>query len=178
MLTAQTAKTQSRKDNLKRQKGIGLVEILVAVVLMSIGFLAAAQMQVQGMRFSQGAYLESQAYFMISDMMDRMRSNRDGVEGNAYSGKITSSGLNDPKCGINHCEPEKQAQQDLYDWSSYLFDLRGTPNFVPLLPGTTATPAQGFVIQRPNGVFTVGVSWNEKIAGTNKAQTLQLEFVP
>jgi len=71
----------------QKQKGVGLLEILITVLLLSIGFLAAAKMQVQGMRFSQSAYIEAQAYFMISDMMDRMRSNAKGVRAKHYDNK-------------------------------------------------------------------------------------------
>ena len=57
------------------QQGIGLIEILIAVLLVSIGFLAAAQMQVHSMRFSQSAYHQSQAYYLATSMIARIRSN-------------------------------------------------------------------------------------------------------
>ena len=161
-----------------KQQGVGLVEILIAVILLSFGFLAAAQMQVQGMRFSQGAYLESQAYFMISEMMDRMRANEAGTLAGAYSNIITQPGAPNPGCDNNFCDPDDQADQDIHDWSAYLHNLRGVDNFVPLLPGTDAAPATGEILQRPNGVYTLVVSWNEKIGGGNKTQTLSVDFAP
>lgn len=161
-----------------KQNGVGLVEILIAVLLLSFGFLAAAQMQVQGMRFSQGAYLESQAYFMISEMMDRMRANKAGVNANAYSNKSTTSGAKNPLCDINFCDPTNLAEQDLYDWSAYLYNLRQVNNFIPLLPSSDSEPAQATIIARPNGVFTLQVNWNEKSGGENQRQTLAVDFAP
>ena len=130
------------------------------------------------MRFSQGAYLESQAYFMISEMMDRMRANEAGVLDGGYSNVATQSGVPNPGCDTNFCNPDDQATQDLHDWSAYLHNLRGITNFVPLLPGTSTDPAKGEIIQRPNGVYTLEVSWNEKIGGTNKTQVLSVDFAP
>jgi len=130
----------------KKQRGVGLIEIMVAVLLLSVGFLSAARMQVQSMRFSQSAYLESQAYFMISDMMDRMRSNVDGVTADAYSNKSTSNNATNPDCSSTFCTASELAQQDIFEWSANLHDLRSTANFTPLLPGTGTTPAMGEIV--------------------------------
>ena len=105
---------------LKNQRGVGMLEVLVTVLILSIGFLAVAKMQVQGMRFSQSAYIEAQAYFMITDMMDRMRSNADGVRAGFYDNKGTRGSASNPNCGVNYCDEEKLAEQDLYEWSAML----------------------------------------------------------
>jgi len=179
-LTVQVGRCASiqRTYRANNQAGVGLTEILIAVVILSFGFLAAAQMQVQGMRFSQGAYLESQAYFMISEMMDRMRANEAGAKDDAYSNKVTSPGATDPLCNINYCSPADQAVQDLYDWSAYLHNLRSVSNFVPLLPGSATETAQGTIVARANGVYTIEVSWNEKSGGEDKTQVLSVDFAP
>lgn len=167
-----------RLSSRRKQRGVGLIEIMVAVLLLSVGFLSAARMQVQSMRFSQSAYLESQAYFMISDIMDRMRGNVNGVLADAYSGKETSDSITDPGCASAYCSPTQLAQQDIYDWSSNLHDLRSTTNFTPLLPGTASTPAKGEIIEKADGVFEIKVTWYEKIGQLNEAQSLSLDFVP
>ncbi len=91
----------NHRNTFSRHKGIGLIEILIAVVIMSLGFLAAARMQVEGMRFSQSAYYQSQAYFLASDMIDRMRSNITGVENGYYDDQATSSEADDPGCATH-----------------------------------------------------------------------------
>lgn len=172
------SKDNTGKVHNNKEKGVGLVEILIAVILLSFGFLAAAQMQVQGMRFSQGAYLESQAYFMISDMMDRMRANKAGTDDGGYSNVATQDGLINPGCDNNFCSAADQATQDIYDWSANLYNLRGVGNFVPLLPSTVTDPAIGEIIQREDGVYTLEVRWNEKIGGANETQVLSVDFAP
>jgi len=49
--TAQVKRHTPR--NLTRQKGVGLIEVLLAVIILSIGFLAAARMQVEGIAANQ-----------------------------------------------------------------------------------------------------------------------------
>jgi len=81
-----------------QQRGIGFIEILITIALLSIGFLALARMQVEGMRFSQSAYFQSQAYFLASDMINRMRTNTDGVRDGHYDNiehfRMCLSGVN------------------------------------------------------------------------------------
>lgn len=161
-----------------RQCGVGMIEILVTVLLLSIGFLAAAQMQVQGMRFSQSAYMQSQAYFMIADMMDRMRGNKTGAEDGFYDNQSTSSSANNPNCSTQFCDDQQLAQQDLFDWSAQLHPLLGQANFVPLLPSSDSVPAVAEIIPQGNGVFTIQVTWNETIGKSDVAQVLALEFAP
>ena len=135
-LTRHSHDTRTSRQYRERQQGVGFIEILVTVLLLSVGFLAAAQMQVQSMRFSQSAYLQSQAYFMISDMMDRMRGNIAGVNDGFYDSLSTSSGATDPDCNRNYCNARQLAAQDLFDWSTYLHPLRSTADFIPLLPSS------------------------------------------
>lgn len=159
-----------------RQRGVGLIEILIAVIIMSLGFLAAARMQVEGMRFSQSAYYQSQAYFLASDMIDRMRSNITGVQDGHYSGQSTSASASNPNCTVIECNPLGIARQDLYDWSSSLHSMQGGTGFTPALPGSDTTPASGEIQDMGDGVFAVVMQWSEVINGENDLQTLRIQF--
>lgn len=160
-----------------RQRGVGLIEILVAVVLISIGFLAAAQMQVQSMRYSQGAYFQSQAYFLASDIIDRMRANVDGVVGGDYDGLTTSSSASNPQCNVNACSAAQMAQQDLYDWSANFHDLRGTSNFFPALPSGSNVTAGGSITETAPGQFTITLNWSEVVNGQDEPRSLSVNYV-
>ncbi len=161
---------------MKQQKGIGLIEILIAVVIMSLGFLAAARMQVEGMRFSQSAYYQSQAYFLASDMIDRMRSNIAGVEQGYYDGQGTSADADDPGCALTPCNSLGIARQDLFDWSASLHSLQGASSFIPSLPGDDTSTAQGVIQDMDNGVYAVVMRWREVIKGENSQQELRIQF--
>ncbi len=160
----------------QHQSGLGLIEIMIAVVLISVGFLAAAKMQVEGMRFSQSAYYQSQAYFLASDMIDRMRSNVRGVAEGHYTGRSTSSDAQNPQCGVNPCQPQAIANQDLYDWSTSLYPLSTQTGFVAALPGSETTPASGSIEDVGNGVYAVVMSWNEVVGGADNQQSFRIQF--
>lgn len=159
-----------------KETGIGLIEVLIAVVLISIGFLAAARMQVEGMRFSQGAYYQSQAYFMASDMIDRMRSNVQGVKQGHYANATTSAGAGNPQCDINACAARSIAEQDLFDWSANLHSIDGNSGFVPALPSSDNTQAQGRITELSAGIYDIELRWSETIGKKDKEQVLNVVF--
>lgn len=158
------------------ESGVGLIEILIAVVLISIGFLAAAKMQVEGLRFSQSAYYQSQAYFLASDMIDRMRSNVRGVAEGHYTDQSTSNDAQNPQCSVNPCQPQAIARQDVYDWSTSLHPITGQAGFVAALPGTASVSAEGKIEAVGNDVYAVVMSWNEVVAGEDRVQNLRIQF--
>ncbi len=160
-----------------QQRGIGLLEILITVLLLSIGFLATAKMQIQGMRISQSAYIEAQAYFMISEMMDRMRSNAEAVRDGHYDNLTTSSSMTDPNCANSFCDSRQLARQDIFDWSAMLFPLHGNDaNFIPVLPSSDTVNAQASITPVGNGYFQLTASWMERIGDHDSSQQLTLEF--
>ena len=57
------------------QAGLSLVEVLVAVVLLSIGLLGLAGLQASGMRVGQSSIHRSQAAQLAHDMVERLRAN-------------------------------------------------------------------------------------------------------
>ena len=69
-----------------RQHGFTLTEVLIAVVLLSIGLLSMAQMQANGLRSAHSAYLRSQATILAGDILDSMRANFGTSTGPVLSG--------------------------------------------------------------------------------------------
>ena len=59
-----------------REAGMTLVEVLVALVVLSVGLLGIAAMQAVGLRSMQSAGSRSQATLLAYDIVDRMRANR------------------------------------------------------------------------------------------------------
>lgn len=72
----QPTKSQPSVAALRRkQAGVSLVEVLVAVVVLSIGLLGLAGLQASGMRVGQSSIYRSQAAQLAYDMVDRLRVN-------------------------------------------------------------------------------------------------------
>jgi len=160
------------------QQGVGLIEILITVVLISIGFLASAQMQMQGVRFSQSAYFQSQAYFLTSDMIDRMRANVEGVMAKDYDNLTTSASITSPGCATKLCTPKQLAQQDLFDWSTKLYSMQGDPNYVPSLPSSDPISAVGTIVPLGDNVYQVRMTWSEVIDGKDVPGYVEMNFAP
>lgn len=53
-----------------------LIEVLVTLVIISVGLLGVAALQLTTVRNNLDAYTRSQAAMLASDMLDRMRANR------------------------------------------------------------------------------------------------------
>lgn len=67
--------------------GFTLIEVLVAMLVLAVGMLGIAAMQMRGLQFNHDAYLRSQISVLAYDIADRMRINRDSLA--AYLGDFT-----------------------------------------------------------------------------------------
>ncbi len=59
------------------QAGFSLLEVLVALVVLSIGLMGIASMQVVGLQFNQQALTTARAIELAGDMADRIRASND-----------------------------------------------------------------------------------------------------
>jgi type IV pilus modification protein PilV len=62
--------------NAHYQKGFNLIEALIAVVVLTLGLLGIAAMQLTSMRNTQGSYYRSQATTLANDFVERIYANR------------------------------------------------------------------------------------------------------
>ncbi len=164
------------------QSGVGLIEVLLAVVVLSIGFLAAARMQVEGMQANQYALFNSQANFMLRDISDRMRANPKGVTDGAYDNMSTMTNANLPACvtAQTACSPAQLAEADLFAWRSKLYEPPGSINFVPSLPSSPTIAARGTIVREPiSNTYALTMFWSEfNDEGNAQEQMLQVQFFP
>lgn len=68
-----------------RLRGMTLIEILVAIVVLSIGLLGLAGLQLKGIQVNQGSTYRSQAAILVEDVADRMRADRAGTLAGTYN---------------------------------------------------------------------------------------------
>lgn len=59
----------------RAQRGVGLIEVLVAVLIMGIGLLGVAAMQATALRNNQSAFERTQAVVQSYAMLDAIRAN-------------------------------------------------------------------------------------------------------
>jgi type IV pilus assembly protein PilV len=84
-----------------KQQGFGLIEVLVSMLILSIGLLGIAGLQAQSIRFNNEAYLRTQATVLAGDIVDRMRTNRTAAIGtDNYKFALNDS----PTANVTACE--------------------------------------------------------------------------
>lgn len=166
--------------NKRLMAGVGLIEVMMALLVLSVGFLASANMQLRGIRANQGSHHQSQALMLANEIMDRMRNNRPGVLEGKYNGMSTNAPVAMPACASSGCGGADLAKLDHFEWSANLRDLRGESTFVPVLPALEdGTPAFG-LISAPDadGVFSVTITWLAADTDDGAPASLALRFVP
>ncbi len=72
------------KNSKSDESGSTLIEVLVAVVIISIGLLSVAGMQAVALKSNNGSYLRSQASFLAYDLADRIRAAPDSASNGDY----------------------------------------------------------------------------------------------
>jgi type IV pilus assembly protein PilV len=68
-----------------KQNGATLIEVLVALLLLSIGLLGVAGLQINALQVNRGAHVRSQASVLAYYIADRMRANRDSALAGGYN---------------------------------------------------------------------------------------------
>ena len=95
----------------RRADGFTLIESLVALLVLSIGLLGVAAMQLSSLQANNGAFQRTQATFLAQDIADRMRANRkaalDGDYDIAFGDAVPA-------------EPATVAENDLVVWKDRL----------------------------------------------------------
>ena len=69
--------------------GYALFEALIAVVVLSIGFVGAARMQTVGLKLNNSAHSRQKASLLAHQMTDRIRTNPNGTYRDAAAGAVT-----------------------------------------------------------------------------------------
>jgi type IV pilus assembly protein PilV len=105
-----------------RARGVSIVEVLVALLVLSIGMLGIAGLFVESVRNSRTALLRTQAVNLVSDMGDRIRSNANARE--AYDMGLYDDAPSTYACAPtaddagDNCSITELAEDDLARWQA------------------------------------------------------------
>jgi len=80
-----TRPSNRHPSSLRRRRGVTLVEMLVALLVISIGLLGLAGLQNVSLQYNHSSYLRTYANNMAYDIADRMRANRDAARNGDYN---------------------------------------------------------------------------------------------
>ncbi len=97
-------------------RGFSLIEILVSLVVLSIGLMGLAGLQIAGLKGTNDAHYRTQASLLMMDLADRMRANQVGVAEGKYRTSSTINCANPPakQCDSESCEGDELALFDRY----------------------------------------------------------------
>ncbi|MBM6443332.1 type IV pilus modification protein PilV [Pseudomonas mohnii] len=120
------------------QEGMTLIEVLVALLILSVGLLGAAALQLNALKYTDSARMTSQASFIAYDMMDRIRANAaaDYTVTPPTSGNLSVA-----------------RDQDLYDFTRNIISFGGA----------SATGS----VSLNQGVYTITITWDDSRAANS-----------
>jgi type IV pilus assembly protein PilV len=152
--------------------GFSLIEVLVAIIFVSIGVLGYAGLQMNGLKQTSAALFRSQATVSTHDIADRLRANLPGALAGGYR-TIQTAGLSTPNCD-DACIPFDLAVRDLKLWQNLL------AQHLPLGVGEVSCTDSDTLDAIPcseNSTHTIVVSWDDNQDGNARA-TIQVDIDP
>lgn len=142
---------------LSAQRGVTLLEVLISIVILSVGILGLSALQLTAKRAGFESVQRSMATALVRDISERIRMNPG--EASSYvvddlgGGSIATEPS--PDCKAADCTPAQLAAHDLWEWEEALdgaAEKSGTAN-----AGGLVSPRA--CITHASGVVTVAITW-------------------
>ena len=158
--------------NTRTQRGAGLIESLISIFVVSIGFIGFATLQISGLVATNESMFRTKATYLSYQMADRVRANLPGTQVGAYNDLEGS--VSDPGCISTNCTPAEVAQNDFADWTAEVASLLPSGAGVICLDstpddGTPDAPA----CDGAGSVLAIKVWWSERGTQHRFATTLR-----
>ncbi|WP_458072461.1 type IV pilus modification protein PilV [Rhodanobacter sp. BL-MT-08] len=131
-----------------RQSGVGLIEVLVAVLVLSIAFLGVAALQAVSLSTSNSAMARSMATIASYSILDAMRADT----ANAEAGKYNEAGMSTNSCPTT---VDTLANAQIGQWCQQLAANLGT-----------SSNTIGMISCQANGNCTVTVQFDDSRSGS------------
>lgn len=147
------------------QWGTTLMEVLVSMLVLSFGLLGMAGVQSVSLRNNQAAYYRTQATMLASDIIERMRANKIGVDNDAYDD--VAGGATAACFTTAGCTPNQMAAQDIITWDTAVAAaLPGGVGVVCLDSTGNDGTAAAMACDGVGNIYAVKVFWDDNRDGT------------
>jgi len=146
----------------QKQRGFSLVEVLIALVIMSVGMLGIAGLYVQSMQAGRTSMLRHHAVTLAGDVADRIRANpRAGIayEGPGVDGTCVS--------GVVDCDEVTMAGHDIMLWEQQADDTMPAGD-VEIIFDDSGNPP----------LYTINITWSEPGANTPPTYSIVIPVIP
>lgn len=131
-----------------RQRGVGMIEVLISIIIASFALLGLAGLQVTSLRYQKTAQFRTLATQYAVDLADRIRANAAGAKAGNYvtaptlysvgAGAVAIPAVD---CAANSCSVAQIANWDIINWRAGL--ARGMTGGWGQVSGSVG---QGFII--------------------------------
>jgi type IV pilus assembly protein PilV len=151
--------------------GFSMIELLVAVLVMGIGVLGIAALQMVSLQNNRAALVRADAVALAYDMMDRIRANPSGATpGAAYDGlDLEDEPPNATNCSTNSCSEAQMVDFDSALWKCQLgafneldaCDGWRTAGLLPALETQSGLPNGDGAVEVVGDAIRVTVQWTD-----------------
>ncbi len=112
----------------RQSSGFSLLEMMITLVVLSVGLLGIAALQTRGQQFTHAAYIRTQAAILGYDIMERIRINANFAvndlppagttpsDGDGYVASRKAGTAPNPDCDTASCTPAQLCDYDLWQW--------------------------------------------------------------
>ena len=130
----------------KTVQGFTLVEVLIALIIMSVGMLGIAGLYVHSMQAGRTSLFRHQAVTIAGDVADRIRANPKAAGAYAVAGGADNNCVDG---GIN-CTPAAMAANDIFLWGIQAADALPTGTVTIVFDNAPVPPT-----------YQITVRWSE-----------------
>lgn len=106
--------------------GVGLIEVLVSILIISVGLLGVASLQSLSLSEGTSSYFNTQAQMATNDIIDRIIANRNQAITGAYTEAIPTA-KPEPNCDALGCTPSEIVTYDLWQVFDSINNARPLP---------------------------------------------------
>ena len=92
--------------------GFSLIELLVTIIIVSVGVLGVASLQIRSLQQNREAFFRAEASYLANGMMDRIRANSQQV----YGLTIAQAPIAATSCVLLNCNSAQMAIYDMAQW--------------------------------------------------------------
>lgn len=151
------------KNIKNKEKGYTLLEVMIAIVVLSMGMMALGSIMVRSLRYSKESANRFVATQQLYEIADRMRANHKGVSAGNYDNRSGTPSAND--CRKDSCSYSDLADFDVNEWNVK------NSRVLPL--------GEGEIIKDGDSFFVV-VRWQERNITTSDAENpeVRMRIVP
>ena len=139
---------------LRGQAGSGLIEVAIAILVLSVGTIGLAGLQISAKRLGFEALQRTEAAALAMDLFARMRANPGALAGYHIDGVAAAAPLPTPTrlCDQASCSAGEMSRWDLWQWQQALNGASAAGSVGGLLQPTGCVTVSGHLV-------TVEIAW-------------------